>query len=135
AQGLPSENISVQNCIMRADTGNYQEGDGCNIGNYSNIRFVGNKVFSPARHGYEGGGNCYNQYFAFNTIDMNSVGLSGLNLTGGNRSSVIGNTILNCTTFGIDFTVDVGVTFFSKNNRIIGNYVATVGSGVSVRIQ
>jgi len=134
--GAPGRDVFIRDCIMRADTSNYLEGDGANVGNFSNVHFTGNYIYSVGRHGYEGGGNCYDQYLAFNKLDMNNVGLSGINPTGANNTTVIGNTVLNVQGYGIDFTVDIGAAFVSKNNRIIGNYISLHGNGAAgIRIQ
>ena len=113
-----------------------QEGDGINAGQVAQVRVIGNYIMGTGRHGYEGGGNCYDQYIAFNTVDMGNSGGSGINPTGGNRTVVEGNTVMNMSggaKFGIDFTTDVGVQWVSMDNKIIGNYVHGHGQG-SIRI-
>ena len=67
-------------------------------GRVGDVHIVDNTIERPGRHGYEGGGNCRDQYFIGNTIDMancigSSGGLSGINPTGGNTTVIMGNTI------------------------------------------
>jgi hypothetical protein len=141
AQGAATD-LTILDCIASGDTagiatGNGTEGDGFNAGNYTRVNFQRNYIFAPTRHGYEGGGNCYDQYFAYNTIDMNSAGISGINPTGGNNTVVANNVILNMNSgnsFGIDFTTDVGSSFTALNNVIQGNYVSGKGLA-SIRMQ
>jgi hypothetical protein len=101
------------------------EGDGMNVGQVRDVHIENNTIERPGRHAYEGGGNCADQYFIGNTIDMGNGGDSGINPTGGSTTVVMGNTIKNVAAgwYGIDFTVDSGTTFVANNIRVVGNYV------------
>jgi hypothetical protein len=130
-QGYPgvTSRIYIRDCWVHGNTADGDssgmsfgiEGDGMNVGQVSEVHIENNKIFGPQRHGYEGGGNCHDQYFIGNTVDV--VGMSGINPTGGSTTVVMGNTVRNFASgFGIDFTVDVGA-FFANDIRCIGNYV------------
>jgi hypothetical protein len=113
------------------------EGDGMNVGDVREVHIENNLIEGTERHGYEGGGNCYDQYFIGNTVDMKSGGLSAINPTGGNTTLVIGNTCKNCQNwFGIDFSNDVGA-FNAKDIRVLGNYISgtTLGPQSLMRFQ
>jgi hypothetical protein len=140
AQGAATD-LAILDCIVTGDAnGGYVEGDGFNAGNYTRVNFQRNYITGVERHGYEGGGNCYDQFFAYNTIDMNLIGLSGINPTGGNNTVVANNVILNvgnganATSFNVDFTTDVGSTWTALNNIVTGNYL-TGRSVAQIRFQ
>ena len=80
------------------------EGDGMNVGEVADVHIENNRIEGPGRHAYEGGGNCADQYFIGNTVDMMSVGLSGLNATGGSTTVLMGNTVKGVVggNYGID---------------------------------
>jgi hypothetical protein len=101
------------------------EGDGMNVGEVRDVHIEGNTIEKPGRHAYEGGGNCADQYFIGNTIDMGNNGDSGINPTGGSTTVVMGNTIKNVAGgwYGIDCTVDAGTAFVANDIRVIGNHV------------
>jgi hypothetical protein len=109
------------------------QGDGINAGQIAHARIMGNYIIGPGRQGYEGGGNCYDQYISNNTVDMQNGGLSGINPTGANNTIVANNVVMNVNAgahFDIDFTVDVGTTWTALNNVVTGNYCD--GSGQAI---
>jgi hypothetical protein len=134
ARGI-TRGIFIRDCYIHGNQSdgyavNYAkgiQGDGINAGELLDVHIERNRIEVPTRHGYEGGGVCFDQYFIENTIDMGSLGLSGINPTGGNRTVVAGNNIYNvgnadnANCYAIDFTCDVGTIFTCNDNLIFGN--------------
>ncbi len=137
AGGVPLiSNVYVLDCHIHGDSaGGWNEGDGVNVGCYSNVHFEGNRVIAVGRHAFEGGGVCFDQFFERNQIDMQSRGLSGIAPTGGNRTRVNNNVITNVTSsgYGIDFTADVGAGITVFDNQISGNYVKAANNAIRLQ--
>src|SRR4030095_593534 len=135
----PSGNLLVVGCEAIGNaTGGHISGDAYNFGEFNGVRFIHNFGTGCFRHGYEGGGICYDQFIAFNLFNMGTGGLSAINPTGANRTIVHGNTLVNVGPgYGIDFTTDVGAEFFSRDNRITNNYIqmAVGGNYAGIRLQ
>lgn len=139
--GPVTNRIKIRDCYIHGDREGGAisffdygiQGDGINAGQLNDVEITGNVIVGTGRHAYEGGGVCYDQYFANNHIDMLLTGKAGINPTGGNRTTVAHNIIKNVTRgewAAIDFTTDEdhsGLHFFAKDINIIGNYITGKG--------